>query len=1046
MLKPGLYDRIISRSLSKELDSVSDECKAVSKLDDAEAPKELSAYVGAAVRTALEAMPSDTEGQNSRRITLVNQILALLSKEREDLSEDIVDDRSEKLLQIMRNDDPAHVVGMTAAKLPRPETPMAISSLFTGAAREPRMFIELQKEIASADRIDMLVSFIKWSGLRLIIDALRDFTQRGGELRVITTSYMGATEVKAIDELSSLNNTRIKVSYDTQRTRLHAKTYVFYRETGFTTAYVGSSNLSNAAMSNGLEWNLKLTAMDQPDTLRKINATFDSYWNSDEFEFYTSDAHPRLAEALKGEKWKGEKQAFLFDIRPYSYQQAILDQLRAEREVRGYYRNLVVAATGTGKTVIAALDYRGWRRAHPKESNRLLFIAHREEILKQSLATFQGVLKDANFGELWVGNYQAESLDYLFISVQTLNSQALWKRLPADYYDYIVIDETHHAAADSYAEALEVFQPKILLGLTATPERMDGKSILRFFDYRIAAEIRLPEAIERTLLCPFQYFGVSDTVDLDDLKWVRGGYDRTELSNLYTFSGKISKERAQHVILSLEHYSSDMEEVKALGFCVSVQHAHFMADFFNEAGLPSMALDSRSNDEDRRTAREKLIRGDIHVIFVVDLYNEGVDIPEINTVLFLRPTESLTIFLQQLGRGLRICEGKDCLTVLDFIGAANRRYNFEEKFAAMLGDDRHSVKEEIERGFTGAPRGCYIQLEKKAAQVILDNIRRSFRGHDELVSRIRSFTDDSGKELSFSDFLAWYHLSPGDIYSKGVSFARLCVEAGVRSDFNEEAEETLSKVLYRFVAFDSRRLIQFLLNLLPRLDNVDFAGMPPLEQRMLQMFYITIWDSYAEDWNSDEVLGHLYGLSDSPVMLEELQDLLRYQYNHIDFIDSTTDLGFECPLDVHCTYTQRQLLAALDYKNFSAMRQGVLYLQDKNIDLFLITLNKSDKDYSPTTMYEDYAISPTRFHWQSQSTTSADSPTGRRYINHAKHGGRILLFVREFKRDNLGTAPYTFLGQATYVSHTGSRPMNIVWELEKPIPAKYLRKVQQVIG
>lgn len=1046
MLKPGLYEQIISQSLSRELASVSDACKHVEKLDAAEAPQALAGYVAEAVRAALEAMPAGTEEQSVQRIALVNKVLDVLSQQREDLSEKSVDDRAEKLLQILQENDPSRITGMTAAKMPRPETPMAVSSLFTGAAHEPKMFTELQKEIASADRIDMLVSFVKWSGLRLIIDALQAFTARGGLLRVITTSYMGATEVKAIDELAALPNTEIKVSYDTARTRLHAKTYVFYRDTGFTTAYVGSSNLSNAAMSNGLEWNLKLTAMDQPDTLRKINATFDSYWNSDEFEIYTTDAHPRLAEALKGEKWKDEKQAFLFDIRPYPYQQAILDQLRAEREVRGYYRNLVVAATGTGKTVIAALDYRGWRKAHPQARNRLLFIAHREEILKQSLATYQGVLKDANFGELWVGSHQAENLDYLFISVQTLNSQALWKRLPADYYDYIVIDETHHAAADSYAEALEAFKPQVLLGLTATPERMDGKSILRFFDYRIAAEIRLPEAIDRKLLCPFQYFGVSDTIDLNELKWVRGGYDRTELSNVYTLSGAAAQRRADHVIQSLVRYAADMDEMKALGFCVSVQHAHFMADHFNAAGIPAMALDSHSSDEERRTARDKLISGDVRVIFAVDLYNEGVDIPEVNTVLFLRPTESLTIFLQQLGRGLRLSEGKDCLTVLDFIGAANRRYNFEEKFAALLGDDHHSVKEEIERGFTGAPKGCYIQLEKKAAHAVLENISRSFRGHGELVSRIRSFAEDSGKELTFSRFLDWYHLTPGDIYSKGVTFARLCVEAGVRKDFTEEIEATLSKVLYRFSAFDSRRWIQFLLNILPRLDDVDFAKLPPLGQRMLQMFYMTVWDSYAEDWNNDEVLEKLYSLADSSVMLGELQELLRYQYNNIDFIDSTTDLGFECPLDVHCTYTQRQLLAALDYKNFSAMRQGVLYLPEKKIDVFLITLNKSDKDYSPTTMYEDYAISPSLFHWQSQSTTAADSPTGRRYIHHAAQGGRILLFVREFKQDALGTSPYTFLGKATYVSHTGSKPMNIVWKLEKPIPAKYLRRVQQVMG
>ena len=331
----------------------------------------------------------------------------------------------------------------------------------------------------------------------MLYPALKEFTDKGGLLRVITTSYMGATDIKAIDELEKLQNTEIKVTYDTKRTRLHAKTYVFYRDTGFTTAYIGSSNLSNAAMSSGLEWNLKLTAADQPDTLRKIYVSFESYWNSDDFETYTEDSHNRLEEALRSEKHPTSNPVFLFDVRPYPYQQMILDQLRAEREIRGYYRNLIVAATGTGKTVIAALDYRGWRKAHPKENSRLLFIAHREEILKQSLVTFQGVLKDPNFGELWVGNNKPSNLDNLFVSVQTMNSQELWKRLPVDYYQYIVVDETHHAAADSYAEALETFKPKVLLGLTATPERMDGKSILQFFDNRIAAEIRLPEAIDR---------------------------------------------------------------------------------------------------------------------------------------------------------------------------------------------------------------------------------------------------------------------------------------------------------------------------------------------------------------------------------------------------------------------------------------------------------------------------------------------------------------------------------------------------------------------
>lgn len=1036
MLRPGLYEKLINTETASALSGIPDERKSTVPVDTAEAPVVLSEYVAEAVRKSLEDMG---DSEPAKQVALVNNIISLLGHQ-----EQTVEEPAEQLTALFAEKDP-RLVGKTAKDLPRPETSMAMSSLFTGAVHEPAMFAELKKEIASADRIDMLVSFIRFSGLRLILDELTEFTQRGGKLRIITTSYMGATEVKAVEELAKLENTEIRVSYDTKRTRLHAKTYVFYRDTGFTTAYIGSSNLSNAAISSGMEWNVKVTAKDQPDIIRKVMATFDAYWNSDEFEEYGEGSSERLKEALNAEKYHGEHPQFLFDIRPYPYQQEILDRLRAEREVRGHYRNLVIAATGTGKTVISALDYRGFVRSNPNKANRLLFIAHREEILKQSLETFRGVLKDVNFGELWVGNYHPEQMDHVFISVQTLNSQKLWEQLQPEYYDYIVVDETHHAAADSYDKALTYFQPKTLLGLTATPERMDGKSILDYFDHRIAAEIRLPEAIDRKLLCPFQYFGVSDTVDLTDLHWVRGGYDRKELTNLYSIDQAVAIKRADHILRQVDKYTADMSQLKALGFCVSIEHAHFMAEQFNKANVPSIALDSHSSDDERNKAKKRLVSGEIKVIFVVDLYNEGVDIPEVNTVLFLRPTESLTIFLQQLGRGLRLSEGKDCLTVLDFIGAANRKYNFEQKFAALLTDDHTSVEKEIKRGFIGVPKGCYIQLEKKAQRIILENIKASYGARRGLISKISSFTEETGKPVTLANFLEWTGMDVRGIY-KWDSFAQLCAEADVRPEFNEPGKDAITKALTRVAGIDSRRWIKFLLVVLPELNTMDFAAMTEEQRLMLSMFHATVWGTAVTDFDSDEFMQHAIDLVSSPVMMDELQQLLNWRYDHIDFIDAPNSLPYVCPLDVHCTYSRDQLLCALGFNAFSSMREGVKYLADRKTDVFLITLNKSDKDYSPTTMYNDYAVNSTLFHWQSQSTTTPESTTGQRYIHHAEKGSHILLFVREFKKDNWGTGSYTFLGEGTYVRHEGSKPMNILWRLKNAIPAKYLRKVQQVMG
>lgn len=1048
-LHPGLYEQVINNELNNKLSKINDNCKAIEPIDKYEYPDVLSRYVASIIQKGLKNL-SDSREDISVQIKLVNDIVKLIQKatNEDDFGNMIIDLEAKQLLALLSQSDPRLVIGKTASDIERPETSIAKSSLFTGARQEPQMFTELRKEIASSDRIDMLVSFIKWSGLRLIIDELGKFTSNGGRLRVITTSYMGATDIKAVEELRKLPNTELKISYNTETTRLHAKAYVFFRETGFTTAYVGSSNLSNAALSSGLEWNTKVTKRDLPETIDKIEATFEYYWNDREFEFYSEKQKERFAKALKAEKYfdANNDAIYTMDIRPYSYQSQILDKLDAERKIHGRMRNLIVAATGTGKTVISALDYRNFQKENPSKRSHLLFVAHREEILKQSMYTFRAILRNANFGDMFVGNHKPNSIENLFISIQTLNSQNFTEKTSDDFYDYIIVDEFHHAAAPTYKKLLSYYKPKILLGLTATPERMDGKNILEYFDNHIAAEIRLPEAIDRKLLCPFQYFGITDTVDLDTLKWSAGGYDKKELSNIYTLSGFTATRRADYVVSSLLRYVTDIAFVKGLGFCVSIEHACFMSRHFNEHGIPSISLTGKSTDDERNTARDKLVNGDIKFIFVVDIYNEGVDIPEVNTVLFLRPTESLTIFLQQLGRGLRLSENKECLTVLDFIGQANKKYNFESKFASLLSNTNHSVNNEIKNGFVSMPKGCYIQLEEKAAKYILDNIKAAYGNTSGLVSHIASFEEDSGKKLSLSNFLDYYHLDPRMIY-KFASFSRLCANSKVTKDFSESLEDTLTKAFSKFAIMDSRRWISFLLDTLPRIGNLDFNTISDLEKRMLQMFYVTVWSKTADNWSDREIQSNLKSLSSSKVLLHELIKLLQYRLEKIDFVDLNVDLGFDCPLDLHCTYTRDQILVAMDFMKPSTVREGVKWLPDKHLDVFFITLNKSDKDYSPTTMYNDYSINETLFHWQSQSTTDEKSKTGQRYIHHKELGSKILLFVREFKSDRLSknAEAYTFLGLANYVKHEGSKPMNITWRLKNPIPAKFLAKTNKLV-
>lgn len=1040
MMKNGIYEEIINNKILREI-SNQNLIIGREKLDSEDAKAFLTQYIAEITKTALKYVRDEiTEPQEYllKQIEICNDIIELLKQKlNENEFEDLkIADSAEVLTYIYDRINNTNYNNQVI----RPETSISRTSLFTGARREPNLQEEIKKEIFSADEICMLVSFIKWSGLRTILDELKLFTESGKKLKIITTSYMEATDFKAVEELSKLPNTEVKISYDTERTRLHAKSYIFKRENGFTTAYIGSSNMSNVAMTSGLEWNVKLSEKESFEVIAKINATFDTYWNDSTFETF-DNSNEKSREYLKNALNKSKKDKtdmiFDFDIKPYTYQKEILENLEAERKIFGRYRNLIVAATGVGKTVISAFDYKRFKEENPRA--RLLFVAHREEILKKSRDTFRYICKDLNFGELLVGKNKPESIENLFVSIQSLNASKLIERTSQDFYDYIIIDEVHHGAAQSYKKLLEYYKPKVLLGLTATPERMDGEDITRFFDKRMAYELRLPEAIDNKLLCPFQYFGVSDFVDLSDLKWTRGGYEVSELENVYVFDNETAKRRANDIITNTIKYVDDINNVKALGFCVSIKHAEFMANEFNNAGIPSIALTGNSSDESRKNVAENLVNGNIKVIFTVDLFNEGIDIPQINTVLFLRPTESLTVFLQQLGRGLRICDGKECLTVLDFIGQSNKNYKFADKYRALVGKTKKSIESYVKDGFVSLPKGCFIKLEKQAKEYVLRNIKGMKNNKDILIGKIKYFENDTGNKLNLKNFLEYHNISLDEFYNGKRMFTRLCAEAEVIQDFQCENEEMLCKRVVNLLSIDSPKFIKFAIKYIKN-TNIDLNK----EELILRnMLYYTFYIKNPEREGLSSVKEGIDKILSNGLIKEEILEILEILYEEINCVPIENSYDFTCPLEVHCKYTQAQILAGLEYytQNFyGPLLEGVRYFKDKNLDIFFITLNKSEKDFSELTLYVDYAISENLFHWQSQHKDNENSKNVQRYINS---NGRISLFVREYKTENGKASPYIYLGECMHISHQGSNPVSFIYRLKNNIPSKFLSEANK---
>ncbi|MBI2392021.1 MAG: DUF3427 domain-containing protein [Deltaproteobacteria bacterium] len=1002
-LAEGLYEHLVTEALAKGLADARAQV-SVQGLDAADAHVLLARHVARQIERALLAIPAAE--RPLAQSELANAFLARIGELSDlDLADEHVAKPPRRLDAVFR-----------AAAPVRPYSPLTSSTLLTRARNDPALGQELAREIASADEIDALVAFITVGGVRALRDALESFANRGGKLRVLSTTFSGTTEVEAIDSLARLPGAEVRISYDVRRTRLHAKAWLFRRKgSGLHTAYVGSANLTSTALGAGQEWMVKVCAADLPHVIEKFAGTFESLWNDPEFEPFTD--RDRLLRALHAERApSADAPAVLFALHPFPFQEEILDRLEAERALHGRTRNLVVAATGTGKTVIAAFDYLRHAQARGVRP-RLLFIAHRRELLEQARATFRSVLTDAAFGELWTDGALPERWDHVFATIQSAAPELI-DRLGPEHFRYVVVDECHHAPADSYQRIVPQVRPDVLLGLTATPERADGKSLLADFDGRIAAELRLWHALDKQLLVPFEYYGVSDGIDLQRLRWTRTGYVAGELSNLYTGNDA----RVDLVVGQLQRRVRELRSVRALAFCVSVDHAEYMAAALAKRGVPAIAVHGGTDAATRADAPRQLREREVNVLCTCDLYNEGVDLPFVDTLLLLRPTSSATIFMQQIGRGLRHDHDKTSCLVLDFIGQHRSEFRFDAIYSALTGVPRARIKKDLEEGFPYLPSGCVLQLDQEVGKRVLATLKASLQNR--LVADLKELAEERTPTLA--EFLEATGREAEDVYRNDGSWTSLQVEAGlIAANDSEDLTRRLGWLLH----VDEPTRLRTWTEVIERAATGQPFELTPYERRRLQMLDFQLEHRgvmrIAEETARD--------LATRPAVRTELRELAAHLHERIALPHDLYPVeGW--PLALHRRYSRREIVAAIGFVDAGAKRvtpqAGILKLDDQRREILFVTLDKSASSFSPTTRYRDYAISPSRFHWETQGAAAVDRPSGRRYLDSPGNGWSFYLFVRENP-----DAPYAFLGPVRYLSHAGDRPIGITWELEHAMPA-----------
>ena len=965
-------------------------------------------------------------------------------------------------------------------------------------AKFRNFFIYLKQELLTCKKFYFIVSFIKYSGIQLLISTLDELEKHNIQGEIITSVYLNITDSKALRKLLSYKNIKVKI-YNNSNESFHTKAYLFEKEK-YHSVIIGSSNISQSALYSAEEWNVKLTNSSFFNIYKKSLNQFNKLWSSNEAIELTEDF---INEYEKYKKSVNTQNTFNYrkikieqmnEFLPNSMQKRVLNKLKETRK-NGNRKGLVISATGTGKTYLAAMDIKQFFENNSNIENKLfeineknlktsnikfLFIAHREELLENAINVFSKILKiDKNdFGRIY-GGLKETNKNMIFASIQSLRN--CYGKFKSDFFDYLIVDEFHHSISDTYLQTLSYFRSEFLLGLTATPKRMDGKDILSLCDYNVVDEIGIKEALEEDLIVPFHYFGVNDhMINYDNIPYQNGKYnEKILLENL------LLNTRTDYIVEKINKFGFDGDKLSAVAFCQNIEHAFFMKEEFMKKGYNSDVITANTSSSERVKILENFKNKKIEILCVVDILNEGIDIPTINLLLFLRPTMSSTVFIQQIGRGLRKAKNKDFVTIIDFIGNHKKDYLLINYFSNEVGNKgtlftkKEKIINEIKNQFSNIPKSCYVELDRVCQNRIIEKIEKiNFSSKNTLKELYLDYKQEIGKSenelLKISDFdtnielFQELSLKLGSFYNAQLQFEN--------PEILKRNEISLNLKEIEFLAYLEKKLIlvePFTYLIIDYLTENNFINPKIIINEYKNYFNIKeefqkeyVINRIFKELVEDEILEQNSENNNSFKISEKynqiLKNTLKINSNEInqkfinfkyDFKNRLKDLLYlglsefrksndlavfnQNILIPYKKYKRVELQVLLDSKVPKGSWRAGYANTDKDICLFA-TIDKTHI-LQKNLKYDNSLFANNLIQWISQPKTSHNSSVGKMFTNHNELGYNVHIFIRKFAfANNNKTNLFIYLGKANYYKSSGDKPMRILWKLEKKIPQELI--------